>query len=485
MGGALLARALQRGRTGAARAYLDQHAERFALFSDVSPFAQSPGLQQSNGETKGSALLVPTIATGNNVPLFSSRTEGDVLELTPAEAARWLLHVQCWDTAAIKSGADGDPAVKSNKTTGNPTGPLGQLGVVMAMGRSLYETLLLNTPVAAQTKLGVPRWREEPTGPTWEPRSARGLLDMWTWQSRRIRLIPEVTPRGVRVTRVVLCAGDRLPEPPPDEPHTIWHYVKDPKSPTGIRRRPRRHGSGWAWRGLDALLALERAREQHEKYESSALLTQLAVFQGGEALPDTYPLRVATYGISYGNQSAVIEDLVHDVIPLPVAALAADERVQGRLLDLTDQADRLAYAVNRLSEDVRRAAGLDPIPWDKGQRPGERLLHALDPYVRRYLAGAQRAGDDEGLLDRGQEAWETVAWRHAQKAADDVLRTASPQAFAGREVKQGGRNGRSVLFSLGTAEAQFRRRLRDALPREAEARRERAMAARATVPEGV
>jgi len=123
----------QSGRRDA-RAYLDRHAERFDLFHPDFPFAQVAGLHTVKDETKPVSLLLPAVATGNNVPLFSARTEADPPALTPAEAARALLAAQCWDTAAIKSGAAGDPQVKYGKTTGNPTGPLGQLGVVVPWG---------------------------------------------------------------------------------------------------------------------------------------------------------------------------------------------------------------------------------------------------------------------------------------------------------------------------------------------------------------
>ncbi|WP_067634938.1 type I-E CRISPR-associated protein Cse1/CasA, partial [Actinomadura latina] len=106
--------------------YLEEHRSRLDLFHPETPFAQVAGLCTAKGETKGSGLLVAAEATGNNVPLFSARTEGEPPKLAPADAALWLLHAQCWDTAAIKTGAVGDPMVKSGKTTGNPTGPLGQ-----------------------------------------------------------------------------------------------------------------------------------------------------------------------------------------------------------------------------------------------------------------------------------------------------------------------------------------------------------------------
>jgi CRISPR system Cascade subunit CasA len=110
--------------------YLQDHADRFDLFHPTRPFAQVAGLRTAKDETKPVSLLVPRLASGNNVPLFSARTERDPPWLAPGAAARALLAAHCWDTAAIKSGAVGDEAhVKAGKTTGNPTGPLGQLGV--------------------------------------------------------------------------------------------------------------------------------------------------------------------------------------------------------------------------------------------------------------------------------------------------------------------------------------------------------------------
>ena len=102
-------------------------ANRFGLFDPVAPFLQAAGLHPANGKTKTAALLIPHIASGHNVPLFSADRDTAPAALSPAEAARWLLHAHAWDTAAIKTGAAGDPRVKTGKTTGNPTGPLGRL----------------------------------------------------------------------------------------------------------------------------------------------------------------------------------------------------------------------------------------------------------------------------------------------------------------------------------------------------------------------
>ncbi|MEU4834130.1 type I-E CRISPR-associated protein Cse1/CasA [Streptosporangium sp. NPDC023615] len=450
-------------------AYLDEHRARFDLFDAHAPFAQVGGLHTAKNETKGSALLVVTAAAGNNVPLFAARTEGDPLPLSPAQAARWLLHAHCWDTAAIKSGAADDPQVKAGKTMGNPTGPLGSLGVVLPSGRSLYETLLLNIPFGTQPEDDLPHWRREPLTARWQVRAATGLLDLWTWQSRRIRLIAEDTDDtndsddvggGVRVCRVVLCAGDRLREVPEWEPHTTWSFSKAPKG-GGTFRKPRRHTPGKAaWRGLEALLAAER--QEGGDVETSVLLRQLAGVQAEGLLAFDYPLRVETIAITYGTQSAVVEDIVFDAIPLPVAALRADEDVYGVVLEVAEQAEGLARAVNNLSADLRRAAGADPIPWDKGQRPGEFVLHALDALVRRFLIGVRASADDPEVLERGRDAWEKLARDRTWEVAEKVLAGAAHSAFAGRAVEK---NGRTFTYRLAGAEQNFRRQLATILTR--------------------
>ncbi|MFD0685952.1 type I-E CRISPR-associated protein Cse1/CasA [Actinomadura fibrosa] len=455
-------------------AYLEEHRPRFDLFHPETPFAQVADLHTVRDETKGAGLIVAPEATGNNVPLFSARTEDDPPQLTPAEAALWLLHAHCWDTAAIKTGAVGDPMVKSGKTTGNPTGPLGQLGVIMPVGRNLYETLLLNIPIGVQGRLGTPQWTRTITA-TWESRAAQGLLDLWTWQSRRIRLIPEQTPEGIRVPRVVVAAGDRLAMTPDWEPHTAWRTnapaktaKRTAKAAKPTPQRPLRHMPGKAiWRGMSALLAVEA--EETASFRTSELLDQIRGLSGDGLIDEHYPLRAETFGVVYGNQSAIVEDVLHDMVPLPVAALRVDADVHFAVLEATEQAEQLAQALNYLSADLRRASGLDPIPWDKGQRPGERLLYLLDPVVRRLLRGLQNV-PDEDTLDRGRLAWERQARRLALQVADSVHVAVPESVFAGRETRKSD-GSTAAAYPLGIAVNDFYRRLDRILPRAADERR--------------
>ncbi|MFE3444954.1 type I-E CRISPR-associated protein Cse1/CasA [Nocardia sp. NPDC059180] len=447
--------------------YLAEHADRFDVLHPVHPFGQVADLRTKKGETKGSALLVATAPSGNNVPLFATRTEADVLRLPLDAAVRWMLHAQCWDTAAIKTGVVGDlNAEKTGKTSGNPTGPLGQLGVVMPVGRTLYETLLLNSPIGVQKRLGPPHWAKDPLGPQWEVRAPEGLLDLWTWQARRIRLLPERTDDGVVVERVVLSAGDRFNVGVPVwETHTAWRKDKPDRRTGATPLRPLRHTAGRAaWRGLDALLALEK---ENGAAQTSELIDQIAGLDDEGVIDAGYPLRVETFGIVYGNQSAVIEELIHDVMPLPVASLRGAGPAYELVVDAATQAEQLVNAINLLSADLRRAVGADPIPWNKGMRPGEQLLAALDPLVRRLLAGVSVDADDEDKLARGREAWELMAF-------DAVHRCAAPlfalpvAAFGGRSEKSGSKERH---YKLGLAANMFHSAVNNTLRRAAALRK--------------
>ncbi|GAA4662499.1 hypothetical protein GCM10023324_11070 [Streptomyces youssoufiensis] len=493
--------------------YFDTYGGHFDLFSETDPFAQVAGLRTAKGETKTSALLVATAAQGNNVPLFSSRTDADPLELTPAEAARWLLHTHCWDTGAIKTGVEGDGQAKGGKTTGNPVGPLGQLGVVMPRGTTLYETLLLNVPYGkTRLKDDLPQWRRreregDVTGstatPNWQTRPAAGPLDTWTWQARRVLLVREQTADGSeRVTRAVVAAGDRLSQVSQDhETHTAWRH----ESPVSYARRkgkaaevpqirPLRHRVGRAaWRGLDALLAVDRRSSDPTKtpadqhtYITSELLKQLSTTRQDYDTPASdYALQLEMTGIAYSSKLGSIEDLFFDEMPLPLTALDREGRTRGALLGAVSQAEQLSLAVNRLGADLRRAAGSDPLPRGAWEYPGEALLHALDPLVRVLLVDLREADEDIDKITAHLAEWEERAAKEAWKVAEQLLsNAAAPGLFHGRVVTRG---DTSRVYRLSEAEAAFRKSLDKILwqraERRAEQRRARAAEAEAEAAE--
>ncbi|NNM46442.1 type I-E CRISPR-associated protein Cse1/CasA [Knoellia koreensis] len=293
-----------------------EHSSRFDLFHPDHPFFQVGGLEPASGNPKPAALLVPEVATGNNVPIFAAATETSAPALSPADAARRLVACHAWDTAAIKSGAKNDPQVKSGKTTGNPTGAMGQLGVVTLIGRNLFETLMLNLPLGEVHEEDRPAWRAEHDA-TWASREPLGTLDLYTWQSRRVRLYPVTVDGDLRIPQVLVAAGDRLSSRPQGvEQRTGWN--RPDKGSSAVRPRRLRPGRA-AWRGLAALLT--GADVGGERSPVAGVIDQMEQLVNNGVLPLDHPISVHLVGVEYGNQSAVIEDVISDRTPLPVIAL--------------------------------------------------------------------------------------------------------------------------------------------------------------------
>lgn len=435
------------------RHYLEIYRDRFDLFGE-HPFLQVAGLMPASGEPKGASGLLLHIAGGNNVPMFSAFTDGDEIALSPPDALIEMLTVLGWDTAAIKTGAQGDPKMAGGKTTGNPTGPLGQLGAAIPLGTSLFETILLNVPPTPAVPGDGPTW-ESDLEPSWEIRQPVGIMEWLTWSSRRIRLARD--ERSGDVTGAVVTAGDRVLFTPLLDPHTRWRATKGDV----VAQRPRRWPNGTpAWRGLDTLLILGRAEagDTEDLAAPPHLIREVGELRA--LLGDTYPLNLLCLGVTYGNQSAVVEDVFVDSLPLPMTALRTDESsdVAEALREVSSGAEKVRRALNGLADNLRVAVGADKLPWDAGAHPGNDAMALLTAPTLRFLAGLQRQPE---LFNEGLRAWQEVAERVAWATAQPLLELAAPASFRGRDVKIGSSERR---IRLADAEAWFRKGLRDALP---------------------
>jgi CRISPR system Cascade subunit CasA len=253
------------------------------------------------------------------------------------------------------------------------------------------------------------------------------------------------------VRQVVVSAGDRLMAVPEYEPHATWRVEPKPKK-NEPSMKPRRVQPGRsAWQGLESLLAMPDPSRQRP-FETSRLLAAIA--DGG--IDGAFPLGVEMAGVEYGTQSAVVENIIEDVIPLPVMCLRADDRFVEPVERLVADTDGLAKAIDILEADVRRASGGEPIPWDKGQRASAVLVQALDEPARRVLADLQRQPDAYGAIGT---RWRNRARLLATEVADAVLASAPPSAFMGRPA--GGNSTR--VIRLAGAERRFRVSLNEVL----------------------
>ncbi|MCI3930525.1 type I-E CRISPR-associated protein Cse1/CasA [Streptomyces sp. AN091965] len=452
----------------AVASYLKRHRDRFDLFHPDDPFYQVADLRTAKDELAPLSRIVADVPVGE--PFFAMRRPG-VDQLSYAEAARWLVHAHAYDTSGIKSAMVGDTRGKAGKVYPLGVGSLGDLGGIFAEGDTLRETLLLNLIAFEEAYHGRAAPSADDDRPVWRrPRvgaeerddasgGPRGLRDLYTWQSRRVRL----HARDGVVTGVILGYGDRLAMSSPRtlEPMSSWRRspTQEKKQKRPLVYMPQRHDpSKAAWRGLASLLpARQQASDMARRGEAAETLRSgitdwiTQVITNGEILPSKL-VRLRLIGAKYGTQQSVIDEIADDSVVLPVITLHEKDPIYGAAaLDAVSEADRAVTALGQLAANLARAAGTDPAaPNDTARDLG---FGALDGPYRAWLKDLLTFPD----LHTARQEWRSTVRRHMTRLGRQLLRSAGPAADEGRLVdipKLGVR-----LLDAGRAESWFRARL--------------------------
>lgn len=435
--------------------YLRWHHHRFDLVHPETPFLQVAGLRTGKNEVSNLAKIVADVPNGDL--FFTTRMDPD-MTLSFAEAARWVVHCHAFDPSGIKSGAVGDPRVKGGR--GFPIGPgwSGVLGGVLAEGATLRETLLLNLIPCESAALGrdphtdLPAWEREPVGPGEEESGGRlptGPVDLYTWQSRRIRLATD----GEQIVGVLVCNGERTS--PHNkftvEPHTAWrrspNQEKKHKLPTVYM--PLEHDPSRAvWRGLQSLLpsSASPAGGKPADRMSPAVLEWISTVTEEELVAER-SIRLRTIGMNYGSQSATTTEIVDDALSIRPVLLRRDaEQLTGAVITCVHAAEGAARALGHLADNLARASGGEG--GGKVSEVTERAFAELDLLFREWVAGL---GPDTDPTQAQQE-WHRTVNRVIRRLARDLLEQAPLSTFAGH------RTGGTVI-TAAHADVWFRREL--------------------------
>ncbi|MFF4648074.1 type I-E CRISPR-associated protein Cse1/CasA [Streptomyces sp. NPDC001389] len=415
--------------------YLDRHCERFDLLHPSQPFMQVADLQTQKAEVASLNRIVADVPNGD--PFFSMRRPG-VLQLPFAEAARWLVHAHAFDTSGIKSGAVGDPRVKGGKGYPQGVGWAGNLGGVFAEGDDLKQTLLVNLVASDTYALTVdkddrPAWRREQCGPDVQSDLAArptGPRDLYTWQSRRVRLHHD----GQAVRGVVLSYGDPLPVPNAHtrEPMSGWRRSIPQEKKLGLPQvyMPRQHDPARsAWRSLGALLSSQTEEQtvQHgdpAKYLRAGVLKWIAELTHEKLLPRELLIRPRLISAVYGTQQSVIDEVVDDGFAMPVLLLHEHNPTYAReAIGAVEDSTKAVNAMGDLAGDLAKTAGRPAeAPSDTARDLGFGLLDG--PY-RQWLAALGNAEDPAAARD----AWRRMAYRILRNAADTILADANESGW--------------------------------------------------------
>ncbi|MFF4652600.1 type I-E CRISPR-associated protein Cse1/CasA [Streptomyces sp. NPDC001380] len=444
--------------------YLDEHRGRFDLLHPHAPFFQTAGLRTAGDEVFSLNRIVADVPNGD--PFFTTRLPG--AERIPfAEAARWVVHAHAYDTSGIKTGVVGDPRVKGGKAYPQGVAWAGNLGGVLAEGATLRETLLLNLVAADHRPAEAgdrPAWRRPPAGPgAAEDLASRptGLRDLYTWQSRRLRLHADAD--GVH--GVVLTYGDPLAvqNMQTTEPMTGWRRSQAQEKKLGrpLVYMPREHDPARAaWRGLAALITPRDPDAAKRGEPASALrpgiVDWLARLQAERILPKGRHIRVRTFGAVYGTQQSVIDEITSDAVSLAVVLLGDADRALGQTaVDAVTDADLAVRTLGDLAFDLARAAGSESESGKTAARDAG--FAALDGPYRLWL-DAIGEGDDPQEL---RATWQRTARAVVARLAEDLVAAAGEAAWQGRVVSHA--KGETWL-NTAQADLWFRFRLRKALP---------------------
>ncbi|GAA4533373.1 type I-E CRISPR-associated protein Cse1/CasA [Amycolatopsis samaneae] len=395
--------------------YFSRHDKRFDLFDAGFPFLQCPELPAARKASV--AKLIPHRSVGNNVTLFDHTTAADRVELSPGEAARWLVTARAFDPGGMKT-----PYLREKHSV---RAPCNEFGVVLVEGATLKETLLLNAiryapedeRPSTTTPGDAPEWERVPPSPHPGARAADGWTDVLTWPSRRIRLLPEVTGGVPVVAEAVLTPGDRLLDELPDA-----EFMAAYRTPTAAGGRPkpgapmlpvRLYPVRGIWRHSVELLLTDPRAEERTRQRPRAL-KQLAELVRQEEIPaeTLYTLRV--FGQQLDAKASVVEGYLEDEVPAPVALVQATD---GRLAVLVGSAVQLAddagSALRSLRNEYRRAlrakagASLDLGYWPALARPFSVFLREVNEARLRGLPETRAA-----------EAWKRVVTGTAERAAE-------------------------------------------------------------------
>ena len=429
--------------------YLDEVTPRWDLLDPEAPFMQVADLHTLKGEHSEITKLLPDAES----PYFSVRAGQELESLSFAEAARWLIHLQAWNYSGIKSGAVGDPRVTDGKGPPIGTGWSGRTGGVVLHGRTLAETLVLNTVpglvFTEDTEGDLPVWERVPDTAAPRPvERATGPADLLTWQIRRVRLFHEAD----RVIGALVSNGDKLAwEDQLADPMTAYRVgEKQSKAAGRDVLMPRKHAAERTlWRGIEPLLtqAGEAATASRPPWTVAQLAAMKDALLDADRSVTSLLVTAELVGAEYGTMHSTVVATLREELPLRLAVLLdQNPRTRRMVVDAAESTMESAIDFGRFSGALRQAAGGDYV-FDT-QATGE----ALDGFVEPFKAWLREVTPDEEP-GRQLERWTTAVEKALDARAYAAVQTAGPRAVIGREDADG------RLLSAAVAHAVFRRRL--------------------------
>lgn len=415
--------------------YLTKWHDRFWLFHETRPFWQVPSAVQ--GTAYGAAKLNGVLSeSSNKIRLFPAIAGPAKQSLSYAEAARWLLHVNGFDDTSAK------PKGKNLPSPG--AGWLGKIGLLAAVGKNLFETLLLNL-VLVDEKSGAPWeagkaiWEREklPAGERVEISLPHNQAELLTLQSRRLLLRRE----GERVVGFNLLGGDFFErEGATAEQMTVWVKPKEEGGRQKEMDTPRRHQpERQMWRDFANYFDCS-GQDENAKQRLPGVVSWYKSLVEKKCLPYEQMIRFRTAFVHYGDKDFFVDDASSDSLCLSAQLLLqAGDIWRERIHQEVVKCDALAREFKQYAKELTIADGGDNQAYPPEAVAGD-FYFRLDQPFRQWLESLKPDGEEN--YQAAMQRWESTARDIAFDMAEELLKQTGPKAFRGRIITYKDKAGR-------------------------------------------
>ncbi len=431
--------------------YLNGQHEKFWLFHPERPFWQIPEMKQGTKPTEYGAkklngeLLESGDQKRSKPRLFSMFCGKAKNELTYPQAARWLLYINAFDDSSSKPTPG-----KSLPSPG--TGWLGQLGLISAVGKNLFETLMLNLTLLQEP---LKRWPGE-NCPCWElpnvrceerveiniPNNAAQLL---TLQSRRLIL----HRANGKVTGYSLLGGDFFPkEEAFAEQMTVWVPVSEEKQKKRKQVHPQRHDAAKQfWREFPAAFA------NQEGGRKPGIVKWIGWLRGENALDKCDLIRFRIASVQYvPPTNSSVQDTFTDTLSLHVDLLTELGEVwRGKIAEEVRKNEKLAAYAGSLAHDLMQAAGGsdDDLLKNERMQAASQLYYRFDRPFRAWISSIEPGKEKDTACQRWEEQARDITLAYGR----ELVSAAGSAAFIGRTITKKDKNRKKKTTRYTAPEA--------------------------------
>ena len=415
--------------------YLDEWHERFYLFHDKYPFYQVPEMPFPKTKTKPKMIrqMDVEVSESNNKPrMFSGKSEAEKQFLRYPEVARSLVHYQNFSDCSQKcqNGRTADSA-------GNQLGWCGRISPVFAVGRNLFETLMLNL------MLEVPAAEQHENRPVWErdiPDNREdisisfpdNLAELYTMQSRRIKLLD--AGDDVRYFYTTYGEIPSVDDAVGREPMTFFSVNK--KGNLCVRRVTKDNKNVQSWRNFPFAINYidDGAKKIVRKRPLIAdWLHKLVNYT------DTIPIVFfRTVSVSYGKVDGCINDICQDEIVFSSGLFNDGEEVKlVQVMKEINLIDKVAYRIKLYVNDLAAAEGTLS---DEGTANPKLLNDIIADYYREinepFLYFLRHFNGEEDEIDNWHRETRDIVLDRAKFMAKSCSRAAYIGRYTDKDEKK-------------------------------------------------